>query len=211
MKKFLEISKTPLIIGTLVAILFCVDSVLTHYLWTLYDGIDKGFVWVAFVAWTISFGMKNEDRIRMWLGHPIGFLSAVGMIYFGQLFDVTVIGISIAAVLGVFIINSAVMYFDHAKKIWLNSITGIFMGLFLTFSGLGVGLGVDTWANAGMTLGLIMLYSAFGCFCAWLSVYLMGKWNKKKIDAPTEKVEVAAKQTDKPATKSKKPSKTAQQ
>jgi len=188
MKKFLEISKTPLIIGTLVAILFCIDAVLTHFVWTLYDGIDRGFLWVAFVAWTISFGMKNEDRIRMWLGHTIGFLAAVGMIYFGGLFDITVIGIGLAAVIGVFLINSAVMYFAHLKKFWLNSITGIFMGLFLTFSGLGVGLGPDTWANAGMTLGLILLYSAFGCVCAFLSVYLMGKWNKKetpkKADAP---------------------------
>jgi hypothetical protein len=179
-KKFYEISKAPIVIGAIAAILFCIDSVLAKYIWSLYDdALGRGFMWVAFVGWTISFGMKNNERIRMWLGHIIGFLAAVGIIYFGQLFSASAIGIGIAAVIGVFLFNCLIMYFDNLKKFWLNSIAGIFMGIFLTFSGLGVGLGADTWANAGMTLGIILFYSLLGCVCAFFSVFFIGKWKVK--------------------------------
>jgi len=178
-KKFYEISKASIIIGTIAAILFCVDSILTKYVWTSYGTIDRGFMWVAFVAWTISSGMKNKDRIKMWIGLIPGFLAAVGMIYFGQIFSANVIGISIAAVIGVFLFNGLAMYFDNFKKFWLNSITGIFMGIFLTFSGLGVGLGADTWSDAGMTIAIILVYSLLGCVCAFFSVYYMEKWKGK--------------------------------
>jgi len=188
MKKFYELSKAPIIVGMIAAILFCVDSVLAKYFWSAYDeSLARGFMWVAFVAWTISFGMKNSDRIKMWIGHFIGFGAAAGMIHFGQLFSASAIGIGIAAVIGVFIFNGLVMYFDSLKKFWLNSITGIFMGIFLTFSGLGVGLGADTFADAGITLAIILLYSLLGCICAFFSVHFIGKW-KNKTDKQAEKV-----------------------
>lgn len=114
MKKFYELSKAPIIIGAISAILFCVDSVLAKYVWTLYDvKLGRGFLWVAFVAWTISFGMKNADRVKMWTGHPIGFGAAVGMIYFGQIFSANVFGIGIAAAIGVFLLVIILMYFDN--------------------------------------------------------------------------------------------------
>jgi hypothetical protein len=180
MKKFFEISKKPIIIGLIAGTLFCADSIMSKYIWGHYDEIlTRGFMWVAFVAWTISFGLKNTDRVKMWIGHFIGFGAAVLMVYFGKLFAGNFIGIGIATLLGVILLNAVVMYFDNFRKYWLNSITGIFMGIFLTFSGLGVGLGVDTFANAGMMLAIILLYSFLGCVCAFLSVYFIGKWERK--------------------------------
>jgi hypothetical protein len=180
MKKFFEISKPAIIIGAIAAILFCVDSLLAKYVWSNYDAaLARGFMWVAFVAWTISFGMKNIDRVKMWIGHFVGFAAAVGMIYFGQIFGAEFLGIGIATVLGVFLFNALVMYFDNFKKYWLNSITGIFMGIFLTFSGLGVGMGADTWGDAAMTLTIILTYSLLGSLCAFASVYLIAKWKRK--------------------------------
>ena len=190
MKKFYELSKAPIIIGTIAALLFCVDSVFSKYVLSLYDtSFERGFMWVAFVTWTISFAMKNEDRVKMWIGHLIGFGAAVGMIYFGQIFSANIIGIGIASVIGVFLFNALAMYFENFKKFWLNSIIGIFVGIFLTFSGLGVNLGVDSLANAGMMLGIIMLYSLLGCVCAFLSVFFINKWkNKQEITKdPTDK------------------------
>jgi len=188
LRNFYELSKPPVVIGAIASILFALDSILAEYLWSLYD-IERGFMWIAFVAWTISFGMKSEERVRMWIGHFIGFLAAVGMIYFGQLFDSTFLGIGLAALIGVFLFNGLVMFFANFKRYWLNSITGIFMGIFLTFSGLGVGLGADTWSDAGMTLAIILLYSLLGCTCAYFSVHFMGKW-KGNHPVATEDVPV---------------------
>jgi len=172
-------SKPPLVVATIAAILYIVDNLISGAI-----DLGRGFMWVAFVAWTISFGMSNTDRVKMWIGHVIGFLAAVGMIYFGQIFDTSVIGIGIAAVIGVFLFNGLAMYFDNLKKFWLSSITGIFMGIFLTFSGLGVGLSPDTWGNAGTLFGILMLYSVLGTICAFFSVFFITRWKRKTKDAP---------------------------
>jgi len=179
-KKFYELSKAPIVIAVIASLLYITDSFISR-------GIDlgRGFMWVAFVAWTISFSLNTKDKIKMWIGHLIGFAAAVGMIYFGQIFGSTIAGVGIAAVIGVFLFNGLVMYFDNFKKYWINSITGIFMGIFLTFSGLGVGIGPDTWGNAFTTLGIIMLYSLLGCICAFFSVYFINKWKSPKKEETT--------------------------
>jgi len=173
MKKFYELSKAPIVIGTIAALLYITDSLISGAI-----DLGRGFMWVAFIAWTISFNLNTKDKAKMWIGHIIGFAAAVGMIYFGRIFDSSIFGIGIAAVIGVFIFNALVMYFENLKKFWLNSITGIFMGIFLTFSELGVELSPDTWGNAFTLLGIIMLYSLLGAICAFFSVYFIGKWKK---------------------------------
>jgi len=180
MKKFYEISKTPLIVGIVAAVVFSIDSILKKYLWIEFD-VDAHFVWITFLVWAVAFGMKNHERIRFLIGVVIGFLGAVFMIHFGGIFDASVLGIGIAMVIGVFIFSTVVMYFDHLKKFWMNSITGIFFGAPLTFSGLGVALAPMTFCDAGLMFAIMMTYAVFGCLCALACVYLMGKWNK-----PTE-------------------------
>jgi len=166
-----ELSKAPIVVGLIASVLYIVDGLLSQAI-----DLGRGFMWVAFVAWTISFSMNTKDKVKLWIGHWVGFLAAVGMIYFSQIFDVGVLGIGIAGVIGVFLFNALVMYFDNFKKFWLDSITGIFMGIFLTFSGLGVGLSPDSWGNASMLFGILLLYSLIGCVCAFLSVYFINKW-----------------------------------
>ena len=176
--QFWETSKKPIIIGVIASLLFAVDMILAKFVWSNF-GIERGFMWVAFVAWTISFGMNNGERLRMWIGHIVGFAAAVGMIYFGQLFEATFIGIGLAALIGVFVFNGLVMFFEHLKKFWLNSITGIFMGIFLTFSGLGVGLSPTNWGDAGLMIWIILLYSALGALCAWVSVRAINRFTQQ--------------------------------
>jgi len=174
MKKFYELSKPSVVIGLIAATLYIVDNLISGAL-----DLGRGFMWVAFVAWTITFNLSTEEKVRLWIGNVIGFAAAVGMIYFGRIFDAGFWGIGIAAVVGVFLFNGLVMYLGNAKKFWVNSVTGIFMGIFLTFSGLGIGLSPDTWGNAGTLFGVMMLYSVLGGICAFLSVYFMGKWRRE--------------------------------
>lgn len=180
MKKFYENAKTPIIVGAVAAVVFSIDSILKEYLWCNFNAAaNTHFVWIAFIMWAVTFGMKNSDRVRLWIGNIIGFLAAVCMIHFGSLFDGSVLGIGIAMTLGVFLFSGLVMYFDHLKKFWMNSITGIFIGAPLTFSGLGAGLAPMTFCNGALMLSIILTYSAFGSLCAFTSVYFIGKWKKK--------------------------------
>jgi hypothetical protein len=77
----------------------------------------------------------------------------------------------------VFIANGAMMFFPHFKKIWLNSISGIFMGVFLTFSGLGVSLYPSTVTNSFLQLRIILIYSSIGLIAGLLCTYF-GKEKK---------------------------------
>ena len=177
MKKFYENSKTPLIVGIVAAIVFMIDGVLTRFVWSE-AGYERGFVWMAFIVWAVSFGMSNNDRIRLLIGCVIGFFMATSIIHFGRLFDANFIGIAVAATIGVFLFSGLVMYLDHLKKFWINSITGVFIGAPLTFSGLGVGLAPMTFSDGALMLGMIMTYAVLGVLCAFVCVYLMGKWKK---------------------------------
>lgn len=190
MKKFLEFLKLPVIVGGIAAILFCVDSLIAHYILEPAFEITSGFMWVAFVGWTITFGMKKfSERAQMLSGNVIGFIAAIAMLYFGKIFDLNIIGISIAAALGVFVVNIfavSVGTIQKLQKYW--SSTGIFMGMFLVFSGLGVNLWPNTFGDSFLILGIIMVYSTLGYICAMLTQLLTNKWKKK--EQPTEITEV---------------------
>ena len=175
-KTFLEISKPPLIVAIIAVLLYVVDGFIAY-------GLDLGgrFMWVAFAAWTISFGKGHFDKIRMFIGNIVGFTIAVGMMALSSVNSPGVMGVTIMGVLAIFLFNFIAMYFPHFKKLWLCSITGIFMGIFLTFTGLGIGLRPLTGAaNTFTVLGVILLYSVLGYICAFFSVYFINKWKKKE-------------------------------
>jgi len=188
MKKFYEISKPAIVVGVIAGLLFALDRVLATYVWSEYDSsMIRGFVWITFLIWPITFGMKNKERISMWICHMIGFLIALGMIHAGQMFSVTVLGIDIAVMIGVAVFSGLAMYCAHLGRFWLNSILGIFVGAALTFSGLGIGIWPDNAADGAMMLPIILFYSLLGCLAAWTSVFLISRWGKKtESEATTE-------------------------
>ena len=187
MKKFLEISKTPLIIACIASVLYIVDA--------LIGGLfveNASFMWVAFALWTIFFGASVSERIRSFIGLIIGFLAAVFMMLITSSFTLNLYTISISCLIGVFVVNCLVMYFDKAKKFWLNSISGIFAGIFLTFSNLGCGLNpLNSASEAFLMLGIITVYGVLGLLCGYASILLMAKFNKK----PDEPIDDATSST----------------
>lgn len=176
MKKFWELSKKPLLIGVIASILYIIDA--------LIGGLFvKGgsFMWVAFAVWTVFFGASVKDRIKGLIGIVIGFLSAILMMAITSSFTLNLHTISISCLLGVFVVNALVMYFDNFKKVWLNSVTGIFVGIMLTFSGLGQGLNpLASFGEAGIMFAIIMVYSVLGLLCGYFSISFPFK--KKAIE-----------------------------
>ena len=76
--------------------------------------------------------------------------------------------------------NFAVMFLNHTKKIWTNSVTGVFAGIFLTFSGLGIGMSPTADVKTCfLMLAIIVVYAILGMICGFFSIYFTNKANKK--------------------------------
>lgn len=181
MKIFLKYFANPLLISVVASLLYIVDALLGGLF------VSGGsFMWVAFVSWTIFFSAKLTDRIRALIGVVIGFVSAILMNLITSSFNANLSTISISCLIGVFVVNFAVMFFEKADKIWLNSITGIFTGIFLAFSGLGVGLNPIASVNESfLMIGIILVYSILGHICGFVSTFVGGKI-KKKLNTITQ-------------------------
>jgi len=163
LNKIWKYLKMPVVVGIIASIIYIIDSFLGK---ALVEG--SSFMWVAFVSWTIFYGVSLKDRVKALIGNVIGFLFGVLMFHSSSFFSGSVFGISIAGLLFVFLANGGMMAFPHFKKVWLDSISGIFMGVFLTFSGLGVSLYPTTTSNAFLQLAIILIYSLFGLIAGFL-------------------------------------------
>ncbi|MBQ8426076.1 MAG: hypothetical protein IJX17_08710 [Clostridia bacterium] len=180
MEKFWKNFKMPVIVGLIASVIYIIDAFLGKAL------ADGSFMWVSFVSWTIFYSVSVNERIRALIGNVIGFLFGLLMWHSSSFFPGSIFGISIAGLLFVFLANGAMMFFPKFSKLWLNSISGIFMGVFLTFSGLGVKLYPVTVSDAFLQLGIILIYSTFGLIAGYLCTYF-GK-EKKSNDADIKQV-----------------------
>ena len=180
MKKFWELSKKPIIVGLIASILYICDALIAGL-------FVKGgtFMWVAFVFWTIFFGATLKDRIKALIGTIIGFFAGVLMMLITSSFTLNISSISISCLLGVLLINTLVMYFEKTEKVWLNSISGIFAGIFLTFSGLGVSLNpLASFKEGALMLSIILVYAVLGLLCGFFTLLLT---KTKKQENPVDK------------------------
>lgn len=182
MNKVWKYLKMPIVVGVIASIIYIIDNFLGKAL------VPNGsFMWVAFVSWTIFYGVSFSERIKALIGNVIGFLFGLLMFHASSFFDGSVFGISIAGLLFVFLANGAMMFFPNFKKVWLNSISGIFMGVFLTFSGLGVSLFPTTVSNAFLQLGIILIYSLFGLIAGFLCTHFAKEKSKAENENKKEK------------------------
>ena len=176
MKRFWEISKKPLLIAVIASILYIVDA--------LIGGLFvKGgtFMWVAFVFWTVFFASNVKDRIKGFIGMLIGFLAGIVMMLITSSFSLNLYTISISCLIGVFVVNALLMYLEKTEKFWTNSITGVFVGIFLTFSGLGCGLNpLNGSKELFVMLAILSVYGVLGLLCGFFSITKFKKQKSEK-------------------------------
>lgn len=178
MKKFWEISKKPLLIAVIASVLYIIDALIAGL-------FVKGgsFMWVAFAVWTVFFGASVNERVRGLIGIVIGYFSAVLMMLITSSFNLNIYTVSISCLLGVFIVNGLVMYLNHTEKFWTNSVTGVFVGIMLVFSGLGKGLNpLTSFSEASIMFLIIIVYAVLGLLCGFFSVYQRKKNIEEKQD-----------------------------
>lgn len=131
------------------------------------------FTWVAFVSWTVFFGATVKERTKAIIGYIIGFLAATTIIYLGNwlgFISFNIFGVALASILATMIINYVVIQLENIDKYFPISTSGIFVGMSMTFSGLGVGLGVDTFKNSILMLIIILVYGILGLLAGWATL-----------------------------------------
>ena len=166
-------------------ILYIVDALLAGLFVS-----GTSFMWVAFAIWTIFYGAEFKDRIKGLIGVIIGFVTGIIMMLITGSFTLNIYTISISCLLGVLVMNFAVMFLEHTSKTWTNSVTGVFAGIFLTFSGLGQGLSpIASVGSAFLMLAIIAIWTIFGLVCGFFSIYYT-----KKIKAKLESLSEPKKQ-----------------
>lgn len=165
MKVFLKFFAIPLLIAVIASVLYIVDCFVAGLFVS-----GSTFLWAAFIIWTIFYGAKVKDRIKGLIGVLLGFLCAVLMMTITGSFTLNLATISISCLLGIFIVNGAVMFLDKLDKFWLSSITGVFAGIALTFSGLGIGLSPMVSFTSALTMvGILIVYTILGLLCGYFS------------------------------------------
>ena len=171
MKIFLKWFAVPLLIAVVASILCVIDALIGGLF------VNGGsFMWVAFAIWTIFYGASVKERIKGFIGVLVGFLSAIIMMLITNSFSANIYTISLSTLLGVFLVNFVVMFMDKAEKVWLNSVTGAFAGIFLTFSGFGKGLSPIVSCNQFfVTLGILCVYTILGLICGFISIWVTAK------------------------------------
>lgn len=175
MKIFLKWFAIPLLIAFIASVLYIVDALIGGMFVS-----GESFMWVAFAIWTIFYGAKLKDRAKGLIGIIVGFVSAIVMMTITNSFLVNVLTISISCLIGVFVVNFAVMFMDKADKFWLSSVTGAFAEIFLTFSGFGVGLSpVASFNEALIMLAILLTYSVLGMICGFFSIWFSAKINNR--------------------------------
>ncbi len=164
-----KLNKKAITIGVIAGLLVLIDGIITNIM-----GLNSSFVWVSFISWTVFFGASVNERIRAIPGYVIGFFLAVAIINFGNflngIFSWTIFGVAISSILATAIINYICMFFEKLKKIYLNSINGIFVGIAMTFSSLGMGLKPDSVSNSITMLIIILIYGILGLLSGYATM-----------------------------------------
>ena len=175
MKVFYKYFAFPLTIAIVAGLLYLLDCTFTGF---FVEG--KTFLWMAFISWTVFFGAEMNERIRGLIGVIIGFCVAIIMMLITNSFTLNFWTISISCLLGILLMNFLVMYLDHTKNFWTNSITGVFTGIALTFSGFGAGFSpLNSACEAFTMLGILALYTVLGLIAGYVSITVSAKAKQK--------------------------------
>lgn len=143
---------------------------------------DNLFVWVAFASWTIFFTAETKERISAIPGYFIGIFCAIGIIYLGnfiyEYIPLSINNQSMTSFIATFLINSVLMICYEFKLLNFTSISSIFIGNWLIFSGLGANMYPNSLQETLTIIFIILLYSLVGLLAGALSMLLYKTTNK---------------------------------
>lgn len=167
-------------IGTIAGLIVLLDALFCSY---FFEG--KLFIWVAFASWTIFFTAKTKERISAIPGYFIGIFCAIGIIYLGNLIyeyiPFSINNQSMTSFIATFLIVSVLMICYEFKLLSFTSISSIFVGIWLIFSGLGANMYPNSLQEIIIIISIILLYSLVGLLAGAFSM-LLYKTTSKFLD-----------------------------
>ena len=161
-----KITKKAIVIGIIAGILVLLDGIIVKLL-----NQETSFTWIAFVSWTVFFGVTIKERLKAILGYVLGFLVAIIIMQLGNLFSFMNVGIiAFGSILATIIMNYLTIELEKTEKIIPYSVSGIFVGIAMTFAGIGIGLTPNTIASSILMLGIIVGYGILGLLSGWATL-----------------------------------------
>ncbi len=164
-----NITKKAVIIGIIAGILVLIDGVIARLL-----NQSGSFTWIAFVSWTVFFGATMKERLEAIPGYVIGFFAGFVIMQLGgtllSFISLRIFGVAIVSILVTILINFLCIELEGVKKFFPISVSGIFVGIAMTFSGLGIGLTPDNLQNAILMLAIIVIYGILGLLSGWATL-----------------------------------------
>lgn len=163
-----KLTRKALTIAIIAGILVLCDGIISKLLKQ-----TASFTWVAFVSWTVFFGSTVIERMKAVVGYIIGFISAVLIIQLGNYFSfiqINIFGVALGAMLATMIINFLCIELEGIEKHFPISTSGIFVGIAMTFSGLGANLTTTTVESSLLMLTIIVVYGILGLISGWATL-----------------------------------------
>jgi EamA domain-containing membrane protein RarD len=138
----------------------CIDQLIKDF---MPIGADKGFTYIAFVAWAVYFfsGCTGKGGIRAAIGYVIGVTFSVGIILLSNVFAATgFFAVPIAVLIVVFF----VLYLE--KLPWVDLIPAMFVASGCYF---GIMTYVDQ-ASFGTAAFVEIVYGFIGLLFGWITI-----------------------------------------
>ena len=141
-------------------IIVCIDQLLKQY---MPIGADKGFTYIAFVAWAVYFfsGCTLKGGIKALIGYAIGISFSILIILIAGAFSSTGF---FAVPIGVFIIVFLVLYLE--KVPWVDLIPAMFVAS-------GCYFGIMTYvpdATFETAACVEIIYGSIGLLFGWITI-----------------------------------------
>ena len=141
-------------------LIVCIDNLIKSL---MPIGADKGFTYIAFVAWAVYFfsGCTGKGGIRAAIGYVIGITFSIGIILLGGLFSPTG---SFAVPLAVLVVVFIVLYLE--KVPWVDLIPAMFVAS-------GCYFGIMTYvpeASFGTAAFAELVYGFIGLLFGWITI-----------------------------------------
>jgi hypothetical protein len=126
-------------------------------------GADKGFTYIAFVAWAVYFfsGCTLKGGIRAAIGYVVGITFSIGIILLGELFSFSG---SFATPLAVLFVVFVVLYLE--KVPWVDLIPAMFVAS-------GCYFGIMTYVpevSFGTAAYVELVYGFIGLLFGWITI-----------------------------------------
>ena len=142
-------------------IIVCVDQSIKGF---MPIGAEKGFTYVAFVAWAVYFfsGCTGKNGIRAAIGYVVGVSFSIVISLLAGAFS----SLGFFAVpLGVFLVVVPVLYLEKAKP-WVDLIPAMFVASG-TFFGVLTYVPYATYATGAVVL---LTYGFIGLLFGWITI-----------------------------------------